>query len=488
MFRDESSKVIQKAHAQWGSSSSPTDASESSASNSSPTWADDSSGSISDSPSLASPLSSRNVAPARIPNKIGLNVEQQGMQFYINRYLMNHPDSPRTRDEVAAYFSDADAAQNVMIAVGLAGMSNLLGNKNMNLLARSKYVTALKQTGQLIASNNPAGLIARLRSVVSLALFEVVQGRGPRVTVGSANTHINGAVAVLRSVLPLPQAPNKGAHGVLQLLFSMFIPYQMTDTPLSPGFFETLKFCKQLLDGLPESCSVDLALAIARLIQLLAIADHTVLTDEHYITNDLIRQFLTLDDVFDNLETPLSRAFPFAEHQGEYPAAAVFRKKYHTYGDTWGSRIWNHYRWARILANQRLVQFVTEYPISSKQNIPTARKTRCYTTIERLAEDILTSAPSHWHHPMLDPESTRNFEARGMGNSGAVGLPSLLWHLMVAGCAPNVPLEFWSWAHNALQVIWKQMGMQHALALSEMMEEHRTKLNKEASMQVGIQA
>lgn len=100
-------------------------------------------------------------------------MEQQGMQFYINRYLMNHPDSPRTRDEVAAYFSDADAAQNVMIAVGLAGMSNLLGNKNMNLLARSKYVTALKQTGQLIASNNPAGLIARLRSVVSLALFEV---------------------------------------------------------------------------------------------------------------------------------------------------------------------------------------------------------------------------------------------------------------------------------------------------------------------------
>lgn len=100
-------------------------------------------------------------------------MDQQGLQFYINRYLMNHPDSPKTRDQLAAYFSSADAAQNVMVAVGLAGMSNLLGNKNMNLHARSKYVAALKQTGQMIASYNPAGFIARLRSVVTLALFEV---------------------------------------------------------------------------------------------------------------------------------------------------------------------------------------------------------------------------------------------------------------------------------------------------------------------------
>ncbi|KAI1374675.1 hypothetical protein F4677DRAFT_164020 [Hypoxylon crocopeplum] len=479
MFRDESSKVIQKAHAQWGSSGSPGEAS-TSASTSASSWTAESPVDASSSPISSAPLPPRDLAPARIPKKVDLNMEQQGMHFYIDRYLMNHPDSPRTHDQVAAYFMGADTAQNVMVAVGLAGMSNLLGNKSMNLLARSKYVAALKQTGQLIARNDPAGLIARVRSVVTLALFEVVQGRGPRVTVGSANTHINGAVAVLRSVLPMSQAPNRGAQGVLQLLFSMFIPCQMTDTPLPPGFFDTLKLCKQLMNGLPESCSVDLGLAIARLLQLWAIVEHTVFADGRPTTNDIVQQFLILENAFDGLESRLLKAFPFTENRGEFPPAAVFRGKWHTYHETWGARTWNHYRWARVLVNQRLVNFITEYPISANQIIPTLRRARCYITIERLAEDILISAPSHWHHPMLASEDVPKFEAGGQSNAGAVGLPSLLWHLTTAGCAPNVPPEFWDWAYNSLLTVWKQMGMQHAKALSEMMEEHRAKQEKEA--------
>lgn len=174
MFRDESSKVIQKAHAQWGSSGSPIDASGSTAaSGSSPAWATDSAGGSSDSPSSSTSSPPQELISARLPKKMGLNLEQQGMQFYINRYLMNHPDSPRTHDQVAAYCAAADTTQNVMIAVGLAGLSNLQGDKNLNLFARSQYVAALKHTGELIAANDPASLIARVRSVVTLALFEV---------------------------------------------------------------------------------------------------------------------------------------------------------------------------------------------------------------------------------------------------------------------------------------------------------------------------
>lgn len=481
MFRDESSKVIQKAHAQWGSSGSPAEQSGSfvSTSASASAWTDESSSSASDSPPESSSLPPPELVPAKIPKKVDLNMEQQGLQFYINRYLMHHPDSPRTSEQVATYFSRADAAQNVMIAVGLAGLSNLLGNKNMNLVARSKYVASLKQTGQLIASNDPAGLVARLRSVVTLALFEVVQGKGSRVAVGLASTHVNGAVAVLRSVLPLPQAPNGGVHGILQLLFSMFIPYQATSTPLPPGFFETLKFCKQMMQGVPESCSVDLALAMVRLLQLSATFEHTVYTDGRPAVDDIIRQFIQLDNTFDGLEMRLLEVFSFTENRGEYPPEAVFRGKWHKYNVIWAARIWNHYRWAHVLTNQKLVKFMSTYPISSSRTLPAPRRVKCYATIERLAEDILISVPSHWHHPTLDPEVTREFEADGYGNSGAVGVPSLLWHLKVAGCAPNVPPEFWDWAYNVMQVVWRQMGMLHAKALSEIMEQHRSKLDKE---------
>lgn len=86
---------------------------------------------------------------------------------------MNHPDSPRTHDQVATYCAEVGTTQNVMIAVGLAGLSNLQGDKNLNMVARSQYVAALKHTGQLIAANDPSSLVARVRGVVALALFEV---------------------------------------------------------------------------------------------------------------------------------------------------------------------------------------------------------------------------------------------------------------------------------------------------------------------------
>ncbi|KAI0180841.1 hypothetical protein GGR52DRAFT_521864 [Hypoxylon sp. FL1284] len=507
MFRDESSKVIQKAHAQWGSSGSPIDASGpaiASASSAS-TWMTESPGGSLDSPQSSSSPSPRDLEPAKLPKRVNLNLEDQGLQFYINRYLMNHPDSPRTGDQVAAYCAAAETTRNVMIAVGLAGLANLQGDKSLNLIARSQYGTALKHTGQLIADNHPSSFVARVRSVVSLALFEVVQGNGPKSTVSSANTHINGAVAVLRSVIPASPVRStavvgassngqarvgltsdiqaRGGLGIMMLLFTMLIPYQMTDTPLPPAFFDTLKLCGLLMGSIPESCACGHVYASARLLELSAKVEHTVLTDGHRATEDIIQQFLALEDTFEALEEPHHKAFPYTVHHGDCPPEAVFRGTWHVYGMIWGARIWSHYRWARILVNQEIAKFITNYPISSSKAISTSRRTKCYATIDRMAQDIFFSTPSHWHHPMLDPQDTLKFESNGTGNSGAVGLPSLLWHLMVAGCAPNVPLEYWSWAHNVLQVVWKQMGMQHALELSEIMEEHRAKLDKKAAKQ-----
>lgn len=257
----------------------------------------------------------------------------------------------------------------------------------------------------------------------------------------------------------------------------------MTDTPLPPAFFDTLKFCRFLMHSSSESCACDHVFASARLLQLSAIAEHTVFTDGRTATDDLVQQFLSLEDTFDALEGPHLKAFPFTEKQGDCPPEAVFRGKWHVYEMIWGARIWNHYRWARILVNQRLVKFITEYPISSSKTISAIRRAKCYATIDRMAQDILISTPSHWHHPMLSPQDTLKFESNGPGSSGAVGLPSHLWHVMIAGCAPNVPLEYWNWAHNVLLVVWKQLGMQHALALAEIMEEHRAKLDKEATKQ-----
>ncbi|KAI0862755.1 hypothetical protein F4860DRAFT_110611 [Xylaria cubensis] len=490
LFRDESSKVIQRAHAQWGTGNpgSPPDGSSESSS--------PSSGSVASiSPSRRNPRATAGSVPLqptataqeiiapRIPRRVEPNLDQRGLKFYVERYLLNHPDSPRTPELMELYFGNDETIRNVMIAVGLAGMSNLLGNKSMNLAARSKYVTALKQTGQLIASasRDPRTITKPLRSIVTLALFEVVQGKGSKVSAGSANTHVHGAVALTRSVLPVANSPNGGARGVLQLMFSMFIPTQMTDTPLPPGFFECLKLCKMLLQDCIESCAVDLAFATARLLQLLLTADRANSVDDQQETDNLIQQFLAVETVFERIERQLRAAYPFVENRSDQPSPALFRSKWHSYSEIWGARIWNHYRWARILLGEHIIRFTIEYPRSSARYISPPHKVQCYATIERIAEEMLVSTPSHWHHPVLDDAAARKYEAPGQGGAGAAGLPTLLWHLKVSGCAPNVPPEFWDWAYDILQVVWKNMGMQHAQALAEVMDEHRKSLQMGSS-------
>ena len=67
--------------------------------------------------------------------------------------------------------------QNIVIAVCLAGLSNLRGDRNLNLYAREKYISALRHTGQLglssQAQRDRVGFGLGVKSVVTLALFEV---------------------------------------------------------------------------------------------------------------------------------------------------------------------------------------------------------------------------------------------------------------------------------------------------------------------------
>lgn len=253
----------------------------------------------------------------------------------------------------------------------------------------------------------------------------------------------------------------------------------MTDTPLPPGFFECLKLCKALLQNCNEACAVDLAFTISRLLQMLLAVDRATLVDNRPETDELIQQFVLIETVFDRIEYQLQAAYPFVEHQSSQPSPALFRGKWHRYSEIWGARIWNHYRWARLLLGEYIIKFTVDYPRSSARYIPPPRRVQCYSTIERMARDTLVSTPSHWHHPALDEATAVLYEAPGQGGAGAAGLPSLLWHLKMSGCAPNVPPDFWDWAYDILQVVWKNMGMQHAQALAEVMEEHRKTLQEE---------
>jgi hypothetical protein len=146
--------------------------------------------------------------------------DQQGVDFYINQYVIGHPDEPKIPKDISvdAPWVGHPALQDIMAATGLAGLANLTSNKDMMTVARQKYGNALRGTGQLVQGVNTHPLII-MRGVVMLALFEVV-----KETHQSSSTpyaHIMGGAALLRSWLPMPQAPFGGFRALLQLCYTM---------------------------------------------------------------------------------------------------------------------------------------------------------------------------------------------------------------------------------------------------------------------------
>ncbi|RYP56659.1 hypothetical protein DL771_011693 [Monosporascus sp. 5C6A] len=242
---------------------------------------------------------------------------------------------------------------------------------------------------------------------------------------------------------------------------------------MPPAFFEVLGRCGELLEGTPHKIGVDLALAIAEVCRLSAQMNRTAYTDGQAPVEALLQQLVALQATLDLLEDRLREPYPFQENWGDYDPAVLFRGRWHSYEGTMSARIWNHYRWAQILLNEMLLKSTIEYPISSSRFITEANKDRCFAISRRMAEDILISTPSHWRHPRLDRETARTFEPPGQSGAAGLAIPPLLWHLKAAGSARGVSPEVWKWSYETIQVVWKDMGMQHAIAIANIMESER---------------
>jgi len=172
---------MQKAHAQWGlpegtasfeGGNPPPSRSQLQLSPVSPygslggrNSADATPGSLTSPSASASPPRYVAVAPT---------FDQRGVEFYVNQYIIGHPDEPRAGRDIStkAPWVGHPALQDIIVATGLAGLANLTANKEMMTVARQRYGRALRETGQLVQSKNVNPLLI-MRGVVMLALFEV---------------------------------------------------------------------------------------------------------------------------------------------------------------------------------------------------------------------------------------------------------------------------------------------------------------------------
>lgn len=228
-----------------------------------------------------------------------------------------------------------------------------------------------------------------------------------------------------------------------------------------------------------EQPAVDLIHILARFVQIHVKTRAAAFIDGHKATAAVMRRLIDLDTALDGWEVMQEGKWRYEVHTDEsLPPEGVYRQTYHRYSDVWTSRLWNHYRWGRILTNQMLLDMVGKYPMTAASVVSPDQQDVHYDTIRRLAVDTLISVPTHYKHPKLTWEHLDVCQTHGGAGAGAVGIPHLMFHLQVAACAPGVSYDIWKWAVDLMETAWADLGMLHAKSLAEVSRTHRESLER----------
>ncbi|KAK0385811.1 hypothetical protein NLU13_6988 [Sarocladium strictum] len=489
MFRDESTKVMQKARAQWGEEEAGTSTASQTLEPRQTTIARRPSSNAASRASPASATSSvqfLQVAPTIAAN-IGPSLDEQGTSFYINRYVIGHPDEPRTAEDlVDVPWIWSPILNDAMVALGLAGLSNLRGDTELMTTARGRYGQALRQAGALLISNAAPSHEA-MRLIVMLALFELVKGAFQSDGV-SATTHVLGGTAMIKSWLPTPDSvlstPKvafSGVRSLLQMAYTMFIPAYVSGTHVPTSLHDILNFCSGFGKTI-DAPALNLGRLMTHFVEISAFVRNHILSDGRPAATTTLKKMLDLDDKLHEWTQSLPKLWLYSiAHEEGLPRDAVFEGEWHRYHDIWVARIWAHYRWTRTLLQEMILNLIDSCPTSSLPLVSAGERQDRFDLVRQLSRDTLASTPTFWRHPLLSalgdkqPMSVDQF---GGGGSGAAGIPVLVFQLQVAGCAPGVPLSHWEWAAGILECIFGDMGMIHAKSMREAMIHHREKMQR----------
>lgn len=461
-------------------------------------------------------------ASPSISASIGPTLDEQATSFYINRYVIGHPDEPRTAEElIDVPWIWSPILKDAMVALGLAGLSNLRGDTELMTTARGRYGQALRQAGVLMTSNVTPSHEA-MRLIVMLALFEVSSNtlrwckallltfhklvKGAFQTEGvSATTHVLGGTAMIKSWLPTPDSvlstPKvtfSGLRSLLQMAYTMvrhfiqrqarkvtdilqYIPAYVSGTHVPSSLHDILNFCEGMGNPI-DVPALDLGRLMTKFVEVSAYVKNHILSDGRPAATSTLKRMLELDNQLLGWTQKLPKVWQYCTEHGEgLPGDAIFEDEWHVYHDIWVARIWAHYRWARTLLQEMILSLIDSCPSSSLPLVSAGEHQARFELIRQLSRDTLVSTPVFWRHPSLSELGDRKpvqVEHIGGGGSGAAGIPVLVFQLQTAGCAPGVPTSHWEWAAGILQCIFGDMGMIHAKSMRETMITHRDRLHQ----------
>lgn len=108
------------------------------------------------------------------PKEVCATPIDKAIQFYIEHYVIGLPDEPRIGQDLrGTKWIHSRETRDIMAAVGMAGLSNLTGDKEMSTLAKHHYGLALQNVSSSIRNPSRLELDIVMRAVVMMAMYEV---------------------------------------------------------------------------------------------------------------------------------------------------------------------------------------------------------------------------------------------------------------------------------------------------------------------------
>lgn len=261
--------------------------------------------------------------------------------------------------------------------------------------------------------------------------------------------HLDGAAALLKQSIFRRSLANLDLRAHLQFYFVSIVRY-FSKRVVSP---DLLNWSPDLIPSAPPEI-----LPGAEIVDILvrfAMFDAYV----HHQKPDarvVVESALLFEDELHDWETHLPIDWSFTVKESN-TCEYTFHRQYHIYKDMWVSRIFNHYRWARLLVNETIVSHI------SKMTRPTAndviQRQQSLDIISCMAVDICAGSASQ-----------EGLSAQGVAEDPSHipllnGTFMLLFPLGVAGGAAGTPDEVHDWVVETLERIACTMGIRRALQM-----------------------
>ncbi|CAG8022490.1 unnamed protein product [Penicillium salamii] len=397
-------------------------------------------------------------------------LEDQGLRFFINRFVTPMPirvggclQVQNVQDTLFFKEIDYDSSiRDAVVSVGLAAIANVNRDRSLRILSREKHARVIKAVREAVGDPTQANPDRTFPLIVMLSLYEMVSCAPNQLD--SWMVHLDGAAALLKQSTFRKFLTASDHRAQLGFYFVSIVKYFSR----RDGHPDTLNWSRDHMADAPSELlpAVNLIDILTRFMKYDASLRH-----ENPGPRAIISSALMFEAELHDWEASLPESWDFVvETSGTH--ARTFYGQYHVHKDAWVSRIYNHYRWARLLFNEIVVSTISRLKQPTSKDA--IRRQQSLETISRMSIGICTGAASH-----------EAISQRGLTSENPSPLPPLngvfmmLFPLAMAGGAAGAPDHVHDWVVGTLEQIGCTMGIQRAFEMIPLLKQSHAKWKQE---------